>query len=121
MAAEMSKSDKRYGGGKPEPKKEAEPHDKKPDGAGEGESDKKAEGEPMADKQDDGKAGMMKDMMKRHEKEHRDLHGQHRDAMRDMHGRHEAEMGQMHANMMGGAQGDMGQTEGAAPAAEPME
>jgi hypothetical protein len=39
-------------------------------------------------------------MRKRHEGEHRDLHGQHREAMRSMHARHEKEMADMDARHM---------------------
>lgn len=52
-------------------------------------------------------------MMKRHEKEMRDLHGQHRDAMRDMHKRQADEASQMMQPQAPGAAPAGGEPEGA--------
>lgn len=99
---EHPKAEKRYAKKaekKPESKAE-EKSEKKPDTAAE----EKGEGEkPAAHKPD-----MHAEMVKRHLKEARDLHGQHRDAMRDMHSRHIAEMKTMSGDM-GPANGDQDQ------------
>ena len=93
---EMSRAEKRYSKEKPKEGREGSRREEKP-------AEKKPE--PKADH---GDARAM--MMKRHEKEHRDLHGQHRDAMRDMHRRHEEEMAQMNEPAEGeGTEGVQGE------------
>jgi hypothetical protein len=68
-----SQAEKRYGDKKPEKKSEEKPSEKKPEG------------------EKDDRGSRVDAMRKRHETEHRDLHGTHRDAMRKMFDRHSQE------------------------------
>lgn len=94
MAEEKSRADKRYGGKEDKAEPKREPERKEPM-----EPKSEPKGESKGNGADD-HMDMRKAMVKRHEREARELHGQHRDAMRDMHGRHEAEMGAMNQQMM---------------------
>jgi len=76
---EKSAAERRYGE-KEKPKSEDKPERKETP---------KAEDKPEGDARGE--------MVKRHLKEARDLHGQHRDALKQMHARHETEMGAMGA------------------------
>jgi hypothetical protein len=90
MAEEEMKSaaSKRYGDKKEAPKGETKPkeHEEKPNGEKEGRSSK------------------MEEMRKRHEAEHRDMHGSHKEAMRKMFARHEQEYSQTMAAPEGEAE-----------------
>jgi len=88
---EKSAAERRYAKGG-EKKPEAKPAPKAPEA---GNREEEHEG-----------ASPRADMIKRHMKEARDLHGSHRDEMKKMHSRHEEEMSQM---------------QGAEPAAAPQE
>lgn len=74
------KAEKRYGKGK-ETSKEAPKEEKPAETA-------PAKEEPKGEPAPDARA----EMLKRHLKEARDMHGGHRDALKAMHARHEAEM-----------------------------
>lgn len=103
MADEPKKSgaEKRYG----------DKGEKKPEAAKEAPAAAEAEAASEGDKgkPGDDHADMRAAMVKRHEKEMRDMHGQHRDAMRQMHARHSDEASQMMQAPAGAPDGDQDQ------------
>lgn len=115
---EPSKSDKRYGSkdkkdDSKEEKSESKAEEKKEES--DGGEEKEAAADPHAE--------AMAAMMKRHQKEHRDLHGTHKDSMAKMFSRHQAEMAQMHQQMQGagGDQDGMGGEPASEPGAQEQE
>lgn len=85
MMAEKTAAERRYAKRESEEKKKEVKHAEEPSGAP---KEAAAKEEPKGEPAPDARA----EMLKRHLKEARDMHGGHRDALKAMHARHEAEM-----------------------------